>query len=52
MSSLALGDEFDPKQSIRSHTLVGVLGLLIVVGGTGGWAATTDISGALIAPGS
>lgn len=52
MSSTTIATEFDPVRSIRSHTLLGAIGLLLVIGGLGGWAATTDISGALIAPGS
>lgn len=52
MSTVTLGHEFDPNLSIHRHTVLGALGLLIVVVGMGGWAATTDISGALIAPGS
>ncbi len=52
MSAATITADFDPHKSIRSHTLVGAVGLLLVVGGLGGWAATTDISGALIAPGS
>ncbi len=52
MTSATVSAEFDPIRSIRWHTLVGAVGLLLVIGGLGGWAATTDISGALIAPGS
>jgi HlyD family secretion protein len=51
MSSMTLEREFDPGLSIRWHVLLGILVFLIVVIGMGGWAATTDISGALIAPG-
>ena len=38
--------------SIRRHLLVGLLIVLLLGGGVGGWAATTQISGALIAQGS
>ncbi|WP_424630067.1 HlyD family type I secretion periplasmic adaptor subunit [Bradyrhizobium sp. SYSU BS000235] len=52
MTATTIAAEFDPIRSIRKHSILGALGLLLVVGGAGGWAATTDISGALIAPGS
>jgi HlyD family secretion protein len=38
--------------SIRQHLIVGLAIVLILGGGIGGWAATAEISGALIAPGS
>lgn len=37
--------------SIRRHLLVGAVAGLLLVGGMGGWAATTDLAGAVIAPG-
>ncbi len=40
------------QQSIQSHVIAGVAVVVMLVGGVGGWAATTDIAGALIAPGS
>ncbi|NWG22924.1 MAG: HlyD family type I secretion periplasmic adaptor subunit [Pseudorhodoplanes sp.] len=40
------------KTSIRHHLLAGSVVMVILVAGVGGWAATTEISGALIAPGS
>ena len=52
MSTMTLDRDFDPGLSIRWHTLLGTIGLLVVIVGIGGWAATTDISGALIASGS
>jgi HlyD family secretion protein len=39
-------------QSIRNHMVAGVVVVVILVGGVGGWAATTELSGALIAQGS
>jgi HlyD family secretion protein len=39
------------RQSIRKHVIAGLAVVLLVAGGFGGWAATTEISGALIAPG-
>jgi len=40
------------RESIRHHLLVGGLIILLLAGGVGGWAATTQIAGALIAQGS
>ncbi len=38
--------------SIRWHIFVGVVVVVLLAGGLGGWASTAEISGALIAPGS
>jgi HlyD family secretion protein len=38
--------------SIRRHLIVGLAVVVLLAGGLGGWAATAQISGALIAPGS
>jgi HlyD family secretion protein len=40
------------RRSIRSHLVIGLVVVLLLGGGIGGWAATAQISGALIAPGS
>jgi HlyD family secretion protein len=40
------------RDSIRRHLLVSSVVLLLLAGGVGGWAATTQLSGALIAQGS
>ncbi|WP_454621573.1 HlyD family type I secretion periplasmic adaptor subunit [Bradyrhizobium cenepequi] len=40
------------QRSIRLHLVVGLVVVLVVAGGFGGWASTVPISGALIAPGS
>jgi HlyD family secretion protein len=40
------------RRSIRTHLLVGLVLVLVLAGGFGGWASTMPISGALIAPGS
>jgi len=40
------------RRSIRAHLLVGLVVVALLGGGLGGWASTTEISGALIAPGS
>jgi membrane fusion protein, type I secretion system len=42
----------DEGISIRRHVLGGMLIALILTVGVGGWAATTELSGAVIAPGS
>src|SRR5262245_9367503 len=41
-----------PRDSIHRHLLTGGLIVLLLAFGVGGWAATTNISGALIAQGS
>ncbi len=40
------------RASIRRHLLTGVLIVFLLGGGVGGWAATTELAGALIAQGS
>jgi HlyD family secretion protein len=42
----------ETRESIQRHMVAGVTVVLMLVGGVGGWAATTELSGALIAPGS
>jgi HlyD family secretion protein len=39
------------QRSIRKHVIAGIAVVALVAGGFGGWASTTEISGALIAPG-
>jgi HlyD family secretion protein len=39
------------RRSIRVHLLLGLAVVALLAGGLGGWASTTEISGALIAPG-
>jgi HlyD family secretion protein len=38
-------------RSIRRHLWAGIVMVALLAGGVGGWAATTDIAGAVIAPG-
>jgi len=38
-------------QSIRRHVIIGILVVLLMGGGVGGWAATSEITGAIIAAG-
>ena len=40
------------QRSIRFHLIIGVAVVLMLGGGLGGWAATAQLAGALIAPGS
>jgi len=39
------------QRSIRRHLLAGGAAAALLVGGVGGWAATTELAGAVIAPG-
>jgi HlyD family secretion protein len=49
MDKRTAGDE---RASIRRHLLGGVVAALMLTVGLGGWATTTELSGAVIAPGS
>lgn len=40
------------SHSIRRHAIAGIAVVFVLVVGVGGWAATADIAGALIAPGA
>lgn len=40
------------RRSMAVHLQVGLAVIVLLAGGLGGWASTTEISGALIAPGS
>jgi len=40
------------QRSIQRHLVAGIVVVVILVGGVGGWAGTTDLSGAVIAQGS
>lgn len=40
------------QRSIRLHMIVGLVVVLVLAGGFGGWASSVPISGALIAPGA
>ena len=43
--------ELDPRRIIRKLNLVGFSLLIVMVGGIGGWAATSQLAGAVIASG-
>jgi HlyD family secretion protein len=45
-------DKGGARPSIRLHLIVGLVVVVLLAGGLGGWASTAEISGALIAPGS
>ncbi|WP_315703185.1 MULTISPECIES: HlyD family type I secretion periplasmic adaptor subunit [unclassified Bradyrhizobium] len=48
----AIGTQaYSVRHSIRLHLIVGLAVVVVLAGGLGGWAATQQISGALIAPG-
>ncbi|MBQ0823849.1 HlyD family type I secretion periplasmic adaptor subunit [Microvirga terrae] len=40
------------RRSIRHHTRLALGGVALLVGGLGGWAWTTELSGAVVAPGT
>ena len=40
------------RRSVRRHVIFGVVLILLLAGGVGGWAATSEIKGAVIAQGS
>jgi len=44
-------DTVPAGSSIRKHAIVGLLALVLLVGGAGGWAMTTELAGAVVAPG-
>jgi HlyD family secretion protein len=44
-------ERYDPSASIRRLILVGAAVSILLVFGVGGWAVTTEIAGAVIAPG-
>ena len=43
--------EISTSRSIRHHLTFGLSAVVLLVGGIGGWAATSEFSGAVIAPG-
>jgi len=42
----------NPQEQIRLHVIAGAVVVAVLTVGVGGWAATTDVTSALIAPGS
>jgi HlyD family secretion protein len=44
--------EQDPRRAIRGLNLVGFAIVVLLLGGVGGWATTTQLAGAVIAPGT
>ena len=51
-ASIKAQDLDSPLASIRRYTIAGIVVVLILTCGVGVWATTTEISGALIAPGT
>jgi HlyD family secretion protein len=49
---MAAGKPPDEGPSLRRHLLGGAIIALLLTAGLGGWAATTELAGAVIAPGS
>ena len=45
-------DQDDPRYAIRKLNLIGFAIVALLLGGFGGWAATSQLSGAVIAPGT
>ena len=46
------GVQDNPKRLIRRLNIAGVATVVVLLGGIGGWATTTELSGAVIAPGN
>ncbi len=46
------GDRQDPLSAIRKLNLIGLAVIGLLVGGVGGWAVTSELAGAVIAPGT
>jgi HlyD family secretion protein len=44
--------EHDPRRMIRRLNLIGLAIIVLLIGGAGGWATTTRLVGAVIAPGT
>ena len=45
-------DPNDPRRAIRNLNLIGIALVILLVGGFGGWAATSELAGAVIARGT
>ena len=45
-------DTKDLRAAIRRLNIVGLIGIALMVGGIGSWAATSELSGAVVLPGS
>lgn len=44
--------QWDIGRSVRRHLLLAICAAILLVGGLGGWAATTELSGAVVAAGN
>lgn len=48
---MSKGEQWVARRSIRRHLIAGIAAVALLVGGIGGWAATTEITGAVITSG-
>ncbi|WP_428670251.1 HlyD family type I secretion periplasmic adaptor subunit [Roseibium sp.] len=51
-SNVTEGADDQLRRTVRNHLLFSLLLVVIVVGGIGGWMAMTEISGAVVSPGT
>ncbi|MGN6309569.1 MAG: HlyD family type I secretion periplasmic adaptor subunit [Xanthobacteraceae bacterium] len=52
MTDVIVAGPSQAQRSARSHIVAGAIVIVALAGGFGGWAATTNIAGAVIAPGT
>lgn len=52
MTDVIVSGPSQAQRSARNHAVAGAIVLIALVGGFGGWTATTNIAGAVIAPGT
>jgi HlyD family secretion protein len=51
-AGMASQDAVAPDLSIQRHIVIGGIAVVLLMGGAGGWAATTELAGAVVARGS
>lgn len=52
LATAKVAAEIQPSSDVKSYVFGGALVAFLLIGGVGGWAATTDIAGAVLAPGA